>query len=78
MREIHARAYDWEPPPLAEDARLSTTSMRQYVRRWINEWDLLRLDPEHPVETVVVDLKMSYAENLLLAASDEEDARPGS
>jgi hypothetical protein len=28
--------------------------MRQYVRAWINEWDLVRLDPEFTPATEVV------------------------
>jgi hypothetical protein len=28
--------------------------MRQYVRAWINEWDLVRLDPQFRPQTEVV------------------------
>ena len=35
--------------------RLGTTRMRQYVRAWINEWDLVRLDPEFTPRSEVVD-----------------------
>ncbi|MBI3966630.1 MAG: DUF2791 family P-loop domain-containing protein [Chloroflexi bacterium] len=73
VREIHASAYRWEPPPLATHERLGTTSMRQYVRRWINEWDLKRLNPEAPVEMVVTDLTMDYSENPALEAPSEDE-----
>lgn len=63
IQEIHARAYDWSPPQLAPEERLTTTLMRQYVRRWINEWDLKRLYPDHEVHMVVEELKMDYSED---------------
>ena len=36
--------------------------MRQYVRAWINEWDLVRLDPTHEAAPEVVELATSYDE----------------
>jgi hypothetical protein len=36
--------------------------MRQYVRAWINEWDLVRLDPSFRPETEVVEVGFSYDE----------------
>ncbi|HKG25099.1 MAG TPA: BREX system ATP-binding domain-containing protein, partial [Thermomicrobiales bacterium] len=39
VRAIHGRAYGWEPPPVdSRGERLASTRMREYVRRWINEW----------------------------------------
>jgi hypothetical protein len=73
IRELHARAYDWSPPPLAPEERLTSTLMRQYVRRWINEWDLKRLYPEHDVHMVVEELGMSYAEDRELERAAEDD-----
>ena len=63
VRGVHAAAYSWEPPPLGADEELSTTRMRQYVRQWINEWDLRRLSPDQPVSTVVSDIAVDYAED---------------
>jgi hypothetical protein len=37
--------------------------MRQYVRAWINEWDLIRLDPEYQPETESVNVVSDYREN---------------
>jgi hypothetical protein len=34
--------------------------MRQYVRAWINEWDLVRLDPSYQPITDVVDVPGDY------------------
>lgn len=36
--------------------------MRQYVRAWINEWDLVRLDPHYHPITDVVDVPADYRE----------------
>ena len=37
--------------------------MRQYVRAWINEWDLVRLDPGYRPETEMVDVPSDYRED---------------
>jgi len=47
--------------------------MRQYVRAWINEWDLVRLDPEFAPQTQVVggalDAASAYREDPALEAA---------
>ena len=77
IRQIHAQAYDWDPPALETEPQLSTTSMRQYVRRWINEWDLKRLDPGYIADTVVSDLGVDYQENPDFDTPGETDIDPG-
>ena len=47
-------------------------SMRQYVRRWINEWDLKRLDPDYRARTIVADLAMDYSEDPDLEVPNED------
>lgn len=42
--------------------RLGATRMRQYVRAWINEWDLVRLHPDYQPATEVVDVPGDYRE----------------
>lgn len=76
VRSIHARAYDWQPPPAAAFERLATTSMRQYVRRWINEWDLQRLYPGYQVDTIVGELKLDYSEEAALETPPDGEAEP--
>ncbi len=44
LKKLHADAFGWNPPDVAGLERLGATRMRQYVRAWINEWDLTRLD----------------------------------
>jgi hypothetical protein len=61
VRALHARAFAWDPPELDAGVTLSTTRIRQYVRRWINEWDLLRLYPEYAPHTVVAELPVDYS-----------------
>ena len=75
------RAYAWlPPPPDAAEERLASTRMREYVRRWINEWDLIRLDPAYHPETELREVTLHYAEDAALAApgeGDEESSREG-
>lgn len=51
LKELHGTAFDWQPPDVAGLPRTGANRMRQYVRAWINEWDLLRLDPSIPPQT---------------------------
>jgi len=71
VRALHAQAYRWDPPDMDAGERLSTTRMRQYVRRWINEWDLRRLYPDYVPATVVAELHTDYSERPDLEAPAE-------
>jgi bacteriophage exclusion system BrxC/D-like protein len=62
LRNLHGAAFDWEPPDVAGIERLGATRMRQHVRAWINEWDLVRLDPHYQPLTDVVDQPTDYRE----------------
>jgi len=62
LRRLHGGAYGWEPPDVAGLEQLGATRMRQYVRAWINEWDLVRLDPGYRPITDVVDIPGDYRE----------------
>ncbi|BCB86569.1 BREX system ATP-binding domain-containing protein [Phytohabitans suffuscus] len=72
LRELHGRAFGWQPPDVAGLERLGATRMRQYVRAWINEWDLLRLDPGFRPETEMVDVPSDYREDPDLERTDPE------
>ena len=63
LRRLHGEAFGWEPPDVPGLERLGTTRMRQYVRAWINEWDLVRLDPEYAPATAVREIGGGYAED---------------
>jgi len=62
LRQLHGAAYGWDPPDVVGLERLGATRMRQYVRAWINEWDLVRLDPGYLPVTDVVDVPGDYRE----------------
>jgi len=74
VRAIHAEAYGWQPPLLSSDERLSTTSMREYVKRWITEWDLKSLDPAYTPAIEKTALDQNYSENTALETSSEEES----
>ena len=75
----HARAFGWDPPDVDAGRVLSTTRIRQHVRRWIKEWDLLRLYPDYAPNTVVAELPMDYSVRPELEATEEailDDGEP--
>jgi hypothetical protein len=72
LKKLHADAFAWSPPDVPGLERLGATRMRQYVRAWINEWDLLRLDPSFRPQSVAVDIASDYRENTDLENTDLE------
>lgn len=62
LRRMHGDAYGWDPPDVMGLERLGATRMRQYVRAWINEWDLVRLDPDYQPDIEVVHVSGDYRE----------------
>jgi hypothetical protein len=56
--------------------RLSSTRMREYVKGWITEWDLKRLDPNQQVEIELTEIKQDYSEDLELEGVQEEVLQP--
>lgn len=63
LKALHGAAYEWSPPDVPGLERLGATRMRQYVRAWINAWDLVRLDPSYTPALQVVDVPSSYDED---------------
>lgn len=63
LKQLHAEAFGWEPPDVAGIERLPSNRMRQYVRAWINEWDLRQLDPSYVPETNVASLTVDLSED---------------
>jgi hypothetical protein len=51
LKEIHGKAYSWDPPEIPPLETSVTRRMRSYVRRWVNEWDLGRLYPGADIVT---------------------------
>jgi hypothetical protein len=73
LKQIHAEAFGWDPPDVPGLERLPSNRMRQYVRAWINEWDLRHLDPAYEPEISVSDLDV----DLSTAAELEGDSPDG-
>ncbi|MBI4332022.1 MAG: DUF2791 family P-loop domain-containing protein [Chloroflexi bacterium] len=62
LRSIYASAYGWQPPAnyVPPDP---TARMRQHVKRWITEWDLMRLYPGYePRINIGEEPRASYSE----------------
>ena len=74
LKTLHADAFGWNPPDVAGLERLGATRMRQYVRAWINEWDLTRLDPAFRPESVAVEIASNYREDSDLGGGPGEES----
>ena len=73
LKALHGDAYEWSPPDVPGLERLNNTRMRQYVRAWINAWDLVRLDPDYAPDTEVLELTgSSYEHDEVLDADRAE------
>ncbi len=64
LRIIYSRAYGWEAPPATplRNAAQSWTRMRHRIRAPIEEWDMLRLDPETTPYIIVEEKRADYTE----------------
>lgn len=71
LKSLHSEAFTWDAPDVPGLERLGATRMRQYVRAWINEWDLTRLDPTFRPQTTVTALHTSYHEQPELDDTDD-------
>ena len=75
LREIYTLAYDWPAPELAPGERTATRTMRQYIKAWITQWDMLRLG-DGGGAIVEETVRSNYEEDAGLGAaeagSDEE------
>jgi hypothetical protein len=77
LKEIHAEAYGWDPPDVAGIERLPSNRMRQYVRAWISEWDLRRLDPTYLPDITAMALTVDFSEDADLERPGGDDERAG-
>lgn len=78
VRAIYMAAYSWEPP--MNFSEIDTTgSIRQHIKKWINEWDLKRIYPDYVPETEITELKPDLSEQPeILNSSSEESGETGS
>ena len=70
LKQLHGTAFGWNPPDVEGLERLPSNRMRQYVRAWINEWDLRRLDPSYRPESSVRVVHLDYSEDAALEGDD--------
>src|SRR5260221_8125601 len=71
LKKLHGAAFGWTPPDVVGLERLGATRMRQYIRAWINEWDLVRLDPEFRPQTEALAIDTDYREDTDLEGVEE-------
>lgn len=72
IRAIHAKAYEWLPEEVPTVERMTSTRMRQYVKGWITEWDLKRLDKSYKPEIEIEPIEPTYTEDKNLEIDTEE------
>lgn len=75
VRAVHAEAYGWDPPDIAGAEITLRRAMRSHIRRWINEWDLLRLHPGAEIHTEEVELHVDYHQDDQLEVGPEAAER---
>jgi hypothetical protein len=76
VQRLYSSAYNWPAPALPPTERTSSRTMRQYIKSWITEWDMLRLDGRDVV--LISDIIASnYTEDSTLTEPrppDDEEA----
>jgi len=76
VAELYGGAYAWETPDIADVREYtSSTGMRQYVRSWINAWDLRRLF-QAQADLVTETVTTSYEEDPDLQTAVTDDDEP--
>ena len=73
LKQLHGDAYGWTPPDVEGLERLPSNRMRQYIRAWINEWDLVRLDPSYQPESVASEVHVDFTESADLESESDPD-----
>jgi hypothetical protein len=71
IRELYELAYHWMPPDGQPDIGEQSIRMRQYVRRWITEWDLTRMDSTYQPDIETRDYTPNLAEQPDLERNDD-------
>jgi P-loop Domain of unknown function (DUF2791) len=76
VQRLYNSAYNWPAPALPAAERTSSRTMRQYIKGWITQWDLLRLDGRDVV-LISGSIASNYTEDPTLTeprAPDDEEA----
>jgi len=74
LRGIYARAYQSNPLDAKLPCQaLGSTPMRTYLRIWVNQWDLQRLDPSYQPEIATTTMEQHYTEDKDLEVPTEQN-----
>ena len=73
VKELHARAYAWNPPDLQWTKASVQEPMRRYIRSWIQQWDLRRLDPTYVADIETTEIETPYREDEALEEDVTDD-----
>jgi hypothetical protein len=71
IQDLYERAYEWTPPEAQPMIGERSIRMRQYVRRWITGWDLVRLDSTYRPDIETRDYSPNLDEQPDLERNDE-------
>jgi len=72
VRNLHSQAFSWNAPPIGERETLSSRSIREHIKSWIMQWDLMLLYPDYRPEIVVEEVKPDYSEDVDLTSEESE------
>lgn len=79
VRTLHLRGHGWRMWEQATDAPATIipgTSMRKYVKSWVNQWDFQRMFPNEACELVSANWKFTYEETPSRALHPDQTAEP--
>lgn len=77
VRELHSRAFGWNAPPAREREALASRSVREHVKSWITEWDMMLLYPDYRPSIVVEQVSTDYSEDTDLSTEEDTGDGPG-
>lgn len=72
VRNLYAEAYNWCPSKAGSEFGLSSTKMRQHLKKWIFTWDMERLC-KVAASIDVLEMKTNYDENREDETASRED-----
>ena len=75
VQQLYSEAYGWPAPALPSAERTSSRTVRQYIKGWITQWDLYRLEG-HGVRLISTGIDSNYAEDASLGTPPAPDDAP--
>ena len=74
LKDIHCQSYNWPAPDIDHGIGEGIPrTIRAYIRRWINEWDLRRLYPDLEPDIQDTELEFSHEEDRMLEQPSSDD-----